>query len=117
NEINPANPLTVSAGNLYAANASVTPQLNVSVAGNSAVWGNTRTINISVNGSLVINNSSIGAMNAAVLNADVPLPLVSTTNTTFTIADNNVQPEDRIVAGFIDLSYPRVFNFDNNTNF
>ena len=71
NEIYPDIPLTINAGNLYAANTSVTPQLNVSVAGNSVVNGASRTINVDINGSTVISSNTILNMNAGVLNGNV----------------------------------------------
>jgi hypothetical protein len=54
-------------GNLYAANAPVTPELNVSVAGTSVVNGANRTITVAVNGSTVISTNTILSMNAGVL--------------------------------------------------
>jgi hypothetical protein len=115
-EIYPGSPLTINAGNLYAANVSVQPQLNVAVAGNSVVNGSGRTINISVNGSTVIN-TPLSVMNAAVLSGNVSNALINTTNTSFKIADNNSQPDDRIVTGFVDLSYARQFIFDGSSKF
>ena len=57
-------------------------------------------------------------MNAAVLNNNnVSLALISTPNTSFTITDNNPQADDRIVAGFINLNYPRQFNFGDSNGF
>ncbi|HVX25263.1 MAG TPA: C25 family cysteine peptidase, partial [Parafilimonas sp.] len=117
NEFSPGGNLTVNAGNLYAASgASVTPQLNVAIAGNSVVNGNNRIINVNVNGSQVISNS-LTSMNAAVLSGNVNAALLNTSSTNFSIIDNNAQTSDRIVAGFIDLSYARQFNFGGAQNF
>lgn len=117
NEFSPGGNLTVNAGNLYAASgASVTPQLKVAVAGNSVVNGNNRIINVNVNGSQVISNS-LTSMNAAVLSGNVNAALLNTSSTNFSIIDNNAQTSDRIVAGFIDLSYARQFNFGGAQNF
>ncbi|MEO8712369.1 MAG: C25 family cysteine peptidase, partial [Parafilimonas sp.] len=116
NEINPNSPLTINAGNLYAANTG-TPQLNVSVAGNSVVNGANRKIIISVNGSEVINSNAILNMNAGVLSSNVNNNLINSASTSFTIADNNLLTDDRIVAGFIDLSYARQFIFDGTSKF
>ncbi len=119
NEVSPGNPLTINAGNLYAANTG-TPQLNVSVAGNSAILGS-RTVNIAINGSNVITYSSLSGMSAAILNnSSINLPLINSSNTSFTISMANPNPgggNDRIVAGFIDLSYARTFNFGNASQF
>ncbi|MBS1748132.1 MAG: hypothetical protein JST21_18380 [Bacteroidetes bacterium] len=117
NEIHPGNPLTISAGNLYSANAGSTPLLSVAVAGNSIVNGYNRSITIAVNGSTVINNNTINNMNAGVLTGNVNYSLLNSSNTSFTISDVNTQTDDRIVAGFIDLSYSRQFIFDGSNNF
>ena len=45
------------------------------------------------------------------------MPLINTANTNFTISDNNNQINDHIVAGFIDLSYARQFDFGGASNF
>lgn len=116
NEISPSTPLTISAGNLYAATTG-TPQLNVSVAGNSVVNGANRTINVAVNGSTVISSTGITFMNAGVLNGTLNNSLLNNTNTTFTITNINTLKDDRIVSGFIDLSYDRQFNFGGATQF
>lgn len=121
-DIPPANPLTVSAGNLYAANALETPILNISVAGASIPNsfdnnGKNRTINVSINGTQIISDNSVSFMEAKLLNGLPALSLINTSNTSFTIADINAKPDDRIVSGFIDLQYPRQFNFDNKNNF
>jgi hypothetical protein len=64
-DISPGTPLSLDAGNLYAA-SSGSGQLNISVAGNSAVLGS-RTVNVDINGSNVINYSGLAGMSAEVL--------------------------------------------------
>ncbi|MBV9963650.1 MAG: hypothetical protein JO072_15520, partial [Parafilimonas sp.] len=113
----PNYPLNLNAGNLYAANAGITPQLNVSVAGTSIVNGAQRTITVAVNGSTVISTNSILNMDAGVLSGSVNNALISTSNTTFTVADINSLINDHIVVGFIDLSYARQFNFGGASQF
>ncbi len=114
----PNKPLILNAGNLYAANASsVTPQLNVSVAGTSIVNGSSRTITVAINGSTVITTNSITNMNAGIINGTVNNSSINTTNTTFTISDINNLINDHIVVGFIDLSYARQFDFGGTSQF
>ncbi len=111
-------PLKVNAGNLYAAtNSSITPQLNVSVAGTSIVNGASRTITVAVNGSTVISDNTIINMNAGVLSGSVSNSLISTFNTTFTVSDINNLINDHITVGYIDLSYARQFVFDGTARF
>ncbi|MEP6465753.1 MAG: C25 family cysteine peptidase, partial [Parafilimonas sp.] len=121
NEITPGSALTLNAGNLFAATTStVTPQLNVAVAGNSAVLGS-KAINVAINGSNVISYSNLVGMNAAVLNNNsVNASLINTAATSFVISMTNTNPggeNDRIVTGFIDLSYSRQFNFGGASQF
>ena len=116
NEISVGSPLTINAGNLYSANTG-TSQLNVAVAGNSVANGANRTITVAVNGATVISSTAISNMNAGVLSGSVGNASINSANTSFTIADNNVQTSDRIVVGFIDLSYQRLFNFGGASQF
>ncbi|MEP6684971.1 MAG: C25 family cysteine peptidase [Parafilimonas sp.] len=116
NEISVGSPFTLNAGNLYSANIG-TPQLNVAVAGNSVANGSNRTITVAVNGAVVITSSAILNMNAGVLSGSVSNASISSANTSFTIADKNIQTDDRIVVGFIDLSYQRQFNFGGASQF
>ena len=124
NEINPGHALTVSAGNLHAsATVGLPVQLNVSVAGNSAINStdsnnNNRAIQININSTNVITDNSVSQMNAKVLsNNNVSQSLITSSNTTFTIADKNTSVNDRIVAGFIDLYYPHTFDFGGAQSF
>ncbi len=124
NEISPGHALTINAGNLHAATPVGSPvQLSVSVAGNSAINsidsnGNNRAIQVNINGTNVITDNTVSQMNAKVLSNDaVNQSLITSANTSFTIANNNTAINDRIVAGFIDLYYPHTYDFGNSSNF
>ena len=118
NDFYPNSPLTLSAGNLYAANASsITPQLKVSFAGTSVVNGANRTMVVYVHGAEVINSNSILTMDAGVLSGNVDVSLISTVNTVFTFSIINNMINDHVVAGFVDLSYARQFVFDGTSKF
>lgn len=120
-DISPSTPLIVNAGDLKAANATVPVQLNVSVVGNSFIGGTTdRTVKIDINGSIVISQI-LPYLNAQILSNDsVSLSLISTNTTNFTISEinNSVNgANDRFVTGFLDLNYPRKFDFGSSNNF
>lgn len=117
NNFFPGIPLTLNAGNLYAANAPVTPELNVSVAGTSVVNGANRTITVAVNGSTVISTNAILSMNAGVLSGSANNALINTTNTTLTFSVINNMVNDHVVVGFVDLAYARQFIFDGTSTF
>lgn len=112
-------PITITAGNLFAASSStVTPQLQVSVAGKSVVNGGSRRIDVAVNGTTVISDNSILYMNAGVLSGPVNNNLISTAPVTqFVITPVNNLVNDYIVAGFVDLQYTRQFNFAATSRF
>ena len=110
-------PLKLNAGNLYAANAAITPKLNVSIAGTSIVNGANRTINVAVNGSTAINTTSILNMDAGILSADLTNTQINTASTNFVFSDINTLINDHITVGFVDVEYARQFNFGGSANF
>ncbi len=125
NDIYPGAPFNVNAGNLYVAANGPNAILKLSAAGNSylgqnSVTGQVRSVSVLLNGTKVIDNS-LGAMDAAIFTSKPVAPGVvnSTSPATFAIQNTNSWGEsnDRIAAGFIDLTYPRQFNFGGAGNF
>ena len=101
------------ASNANGSNAS----LQVSIAGNSTL-GSDRVIKINLNGNQVINSSSIISMNAGILaNNSIKPSVIGNSKVTFTFSESSSQPNDRMVIGFVDLNYPRQFNFGGQSNF
>ncbi len=119
-DIYPAAPLLVNAGNLYAAASGPTPVFSFSAAGNSFLGGagaTQRSVTGSINGTVYINQQ-LTAMGAAVFNTDVPLSAIAASPVNIAIADvKPSQPNDRIACGFIDILYPRQFNFGGASGF
>ncbi|MGI8951125.1 MAG: C25 family cysteine peptidase [Chitinophagaceae bacterium] len=126
-EVNPGAAITNTASNLYVANSG-TASLQVSAAGTSTqgIYNNVpRKLNVTVNGITYINKNlyslNDGPFAAEVFSANIPLLTISSGTATFSItdvvADIVHQANDRIVAGFIDLKYPRLFNFGAAANF
>lgn len=123
-DINMGSTLQLATGNLYVAtgvNASAT--LRVSFAGKSIKDRNDsfntyRYVKTDVNNHNVVNQRLIG-MNAAVFPNDqsIQLSWLNTTNNTFTFSIVNTDVNDRVVVGFVDLNYPRLFDFGGKTNF
>ena len=117
NDIQPATPLQQGTGELFTYTSGPNAVLNVSIAGASIPNGSNRTVDISINGTSVINKP-LQFMNAAVFsNSTVAPSSINLSNNIIKITDVNTSADDRMVAGFIDLAYPRQFNFGGNKNF
>lgn len=115
-DIRPGSPLEFTTETLYPKTGGPNADLKVSFAGNSYLGGN-RTVKVDINGSALIN-SVLPTMNAAVLeNNAVPVSALNTAATTLTFTNVSGEPNDRVVVGFFDLQYPRLFNFGAKTNF
>ena len=114
-DISAASSLQLTAGNLFVSASGPDASLKVSAAGNSTL-GNNRSVKVSINGSQVIN-ASLTFMNAGVLSNNSVAPSVIGSNTTFTFSINSADPNDRASIGFVELSYPRLFNFGGQQNF
>ncbi len=120
-DINQTGPYTTTLTNLFPA-ASGNVSFETVIAGASYIGGN-RPV------SVLLNNTQIAADNVVyngtkkLSNAAVPLSLLSGGTAVFAIRNNWVNPNpsngqiDRIVAAYIQLSYPRTFNFGNATRF
>lgn len=117
-EITQGNTLQLNAGDLHAAtNAAQPAVLNVSFAGNYLRGDGSRTVRADINNTNVISKS-LSLMNAAVFtNNNIALNLLGSTSTNFTFSITNADSYDRVVAGFLSLTYPRQFDFGNQKDF
>lgn len=113
-DIYPARPLSISFNNLHVATAGPAATFNISIAGNAP---NQRNYTASVNNSQVeagnINSFEARADN----NSSVPLSAISSNNATIAITNKSGNVNDRIVCGFVELTYPRQFDFGNAQSF
>lgn len=114
-EIYRTNPYTFSSDNLYPVSGS-TGTLQASFAGNS-IRGSGRTVKVTINGSEVINQP-LGIFDAKIFTSSaIAAAIFSGTTVNFQLINNSTADEDRVVSGFVDLSYQRQFNFGGSTNF
>ena len=115
NDINNSAAYNIPLKNLFIYNASTTPAiLNVGFAGNS---GKSRNIKVDINSTNFINKPVGGY--AASINT-VNNILLSTFNGTTDTAKISIVTSDsydRVIASFLEIAYPRQFNFDGNSNF
>lgn len=118
-DITPSSSLQLAAGNLFVATTGPNATLKVSAAGNSTI-GTNRNVIVSLNGSQVIN-APLFMMNAEIFsNNNINPVLINTANSNFTfsvISNESDGANDRISIGFVDLNYPRLFNFGAQSNF
>jgi len=115
-EIYPTNNLTETASSLYVAQGGPAAILNVGIAG-SSIFGGSRTVGVSINNAQYISQP-LAPFDAKVFsNNSVPLSALSSNTATFTVKNTNGNVNDRIVTSFIELKYPRLFNFNNAVQF
>jgi len=111
-------------GNLYVAPGGPNALFTMSATGNSYLGqnpnnlGQYRTVRAYIN-NIKIVDSTLAPVSAAIFtNNSIPLSSLNNNINIFSI--QNVNPwngNDRIAVGFIDLKYPRQFNFGDATNF
>lgn len=118
NDIYRTSSLQLATGNLYVATSGPNASVNVSVAGNSFL-GFDRTVKVQVNGTSLINKP-LPLMNAAILSDSGVAPsLINTSSVNIVVShtSSDATGNDRIAVGFVDINYPRLFNFGGQSNF
>jgi hypothetical protein len=114
-EIYPATPTSITIPDLFVAgSAPVTAKFLASMAGTAP---NYRTYQIDVNNTKV-TDSALSAFAAGYnVNNNVPLSALASNAAVIKITNKSTVVQDRIVAGFVELTYPRQFNFGGAANF
>ncbi len=113
-DIYPASPLVLSFNNLAVASSGPNPSFKASIAGSAP---NFRNFKIELNNTS-IKDSTLSRFAAVVTtNPNVPLSVLAANNANFKITNASNSITDRIVIGFLELNYPRTFNFGGLTNF
>jgi len=115
-EIYPGAGITETLPSLYVATGGPAAVLNTGIAGCS-IFGGSRTVTVSVNGATTISQP-LGAFDAKIFtNTAIALSSISGNGIQLNIKNNNSNTNDRIVASFVELKYPRLFNFNNEAQF
>ena len=113
-DIYPNAPLTVNFNNLAVATGGPNAMFRASMAGSAP---NFRNYKIEINNN-VVKDTSISRFAALInVNSSVGLSVIAAGNASFKISNNSTALTDRIVSGFLELTYPRLFNFGNATGF
>lgn len=114
NDIYPASPLSVTFSNLHIAAGGSAAAVKLAIAGNAP---NQRDYTADLNNT-PIAGGKISAFEARVdNNSSVPLSVLTSNNALIRITNKSSNVNDRIVSGFIELTYPRQFDFDNQLSF
>ena len=113
-DIYPNTPLTINFDNLAVASGGPAAIFRASMAGSAP---NFRNYKIEINNNVVKDTSLSRFAAVTNLNSAVPLTVVASGNASFKISNNSTALTDRIVSGFLELTYPRTFNFGNTVSF
>lgn len=113
-DIYPASPVTTTFSNLFVAANGPSASFRTAVAGSAP---NTRQYTVALNNASVID-TILNTFDARInTNLSVPLSSISSNSAAIRITNKSSNPNDRIVCGFVELTYPRQFNFANQTAF
>ncbi|MBC7652512.1 MAG: hypothetical protein H7101_12265, partial [Deinococcales bacterium] len=113
-EIQLATPFTIALPNLFAANVGVPAIVNTAFAANA---NKNRTVQLLLNNTQLLSQSVNGFTTASASNNNVSLSGLTNTADNFTIKIVTTDSFDRAVCPFIELKYPRQFNFGGLSNF
>lgn len=115
----PAAPLTYTFNDLRPVTSGPQSSLRMSVAGTApnGSSGNPRMIRTTVNSNTVINNQ-LDQFQALIMSATVnTTSLTNNTQVQVNVDFTTTQAPDRAVVGFLELTYPRNWDFNNQSNF
>lgn len=118
-DIYPAAPLSLTFSNLHVAAGGPAANFSIAMAGDAANGNafNPRTYKAELNNSAIID-TILNSFDARInYNPAVPTALISSGNASFKITNKSGNVNDRIVCSFIELNYPRLFDFDNQSTF
>ncbi len=115
NEIRLTNsPFTVNAGNLFVANGAPSASVQIGMAANAA---KARSFELSANNSVLLTQQMNGFTAGNYSNNNVPISVFNNTSESFRLRIVTTDSFDRIVCSYINLQYPRQFNFGGANNF
>ncbi len=113
-DIYPASPVSVNFSDLQVASAGPAAAFRVGVAGSAP---NSRQYKVELN-NLKIIDTAISYFGAGInYNPAVPVSSITSNTASFKITNESSNVNDRIVCGFFELNYPRLFNFSNQSTF
>ncbi|MCW3108969.1 MAG: hypothetical protein JWQ09_3475, partial [Segetibacter sp.] len=113
-DIYPASPVTVNFSGLQVASARPAAAFSIGMAGSAP---NNRQYKVELNNTSIIDTIINVFASRINYNSAVPVSLIASNNASFKITNKSTNVNDRIVCGFFELNYPRLFNFNNQSTF
>jgi flagellar hook assembly protein FlgD len=116
-EITTSNPYNFSSSNLYPYSSGASGNIKLAVNGVSYL---SRNVTLKLNNTAYVNNQLLVNQQSAILTSAVPMSAISNGNNDFSIQISPVNISDnvnRIYTAYVNLTYSRLFNFGNSTNF
>jgi len=110
----PANNYVVSGSHLFASSSGPALIISASLAGNAA---KSRRVQLRLNHSVVLDRTINNYDAAVYADKTIPLSLLNTDVADFDIGIITNDSFDRVVSGFIEMQYPRRFNFAGASSF
>jgi hypothetical protein len=113
-DIYPTTPASISFNDLQVATTGPSASLKVGIAGSAP---NNRQYRVELNNVAVID-TSLSTFEARVDHRPaVPLSVITSNSASFSVINKSSNVNDRIVCSFFELTYPRKFNFSNQSTF
>jgi hypothetical protein len=111
--IQPGNPLVSNLNNLFVYNGGPDASIRFGLTGCA---DNPRPVQLRVNNT-VVGDTVMNSFSDLLTNRPVPLSLITSNSAAVQYNNNSAIPQDRMVASFYELTYPRQFNFGGQSNF
>jgi len=111
--ISPSTPFPDNQSDLFIYPSGPAPTLRFGLSGCA---DNLRTIQVKMNGSLLID-TTMNSFTDLVTSRTLPLSLLVGNSASLQFLNNSAVSTDRMVSSFYELSYPRQFNFGGQSNF
>lgn len=115
-EIYPGTPYNWTGENLFVYTSGPAATYTISAVGMSFLGGN-RVVKADINGTNIISQPLTTINAATFTNNAVSLSILNTPTVNFSFINSSVDVNDRMGIGFLNLKYPRQFNFGNKTSF
>lgn len=113
-DIHPSSPVTITMQDLQVAPEGPAATVKVAMAGSARI---NRIFTVDVNNTEVIR-SSLNTFEAKIsTNTAVPLSLLNNNTATIKIQNRSTNGNDKVVSSFVEIEYPRKFDFNNQSSF
>ncbi len=112
-DIYPSNPVQTTIPNLFPATNGPAASVRFGASGNAQ---NSRSVRVSLNGT-VVKDVQMDYFNDTVTQAAIPLSLIASGSASLQVNNTSPSGNDRMAVSFVEVTYPRLFNFGGSKNF